>query len=64
MCLLHNVVSVMAVRPAEQFLVAFLTSVSSAMFDKNPAVETGCIVRVPPNQLLIMWIKMLDRGCC
>lgn len=53
-----------AVRPAEPFPVAVFTIVSSAMSGNSSAVKTGSIVRVPTNQLLIMWIKMLDRGCC
>jgi hypothetical protein len=44
--------------------VAVFTIVSSAMSGNNVPVKIGCIVRVPINQVLIMWIKMLDRGSC
>jgi len=58
------VVVAVAVRPAGRFPVAVFTIVSSAMSGNNVPVKIGCIVRVPINQVLIMWIKMLDRGSC
>ena len=53
-----------AVRPAVGPRWQFSLAMSSAMVANNVPVEVGSIVRVPINQVLIMWIKMLDRGCC